>query len=167
MKAIKLPLIGTNTATQRRGFTSDAHEGLKAALTAVFPAVPWNRCQFPLQQNAQAYVSKQEMKQPVATDIRTIFESPNLHAARDLLVLTVLKYDKTAPKLATWMEENLPAGFTIFSFPEPIRKRLRTSNLCESLNKQIRRRTRVVAILMEISDDWEASKAYLNPIHLR
>ena len=78
------------------------------------------------------------------------------------------------------MEENLPEGFTIFSFPEPIRKRLRTSNLCESINKQIRRRTRVVAIfpspesclrlvsaiLMEISDDWEASKAYLNPIHL-
>jgi len=160
--------------------TSDAHEGLKAALAAIFPAVPWNRCQFHLQQNAQSYVPKQEMKIPVAADIRALFDSPNLQAARDLLAATVLKYEKTAPKLAAWMEENLPEGFTIFSFPEPIRKRLRTSNLCESINKQIRRRTRVVsnfppperclrqvsAILMEISDDWEASKAYLNPIHL-
>ena len=120
------------------------------------------------------------MKIPVADDIRAIFDSKNLQAARDLLATTVLKYAKSAPKLAAWMEENLPQGFTIFSFPEPIRKRLRTSNLCESVNKQIRRRTRVVAIfpnpesclplisaiLMEISDDWEASKAYLNPIHL-
>jgi transposase-like protein len=60
---------------------------------------------------------------------------------------------------------------------EPIRKRLRTSNLCEALHKQIRRRTRVAAIfpnpesclrlvsaiLMEISEAWETSKAYLNP----
>jgi len=171
---------------KQRGLTisgsisSDAHEGIKAALAAVFPAVPWNRCQFHLQQNAQSYVPKQEMKIPVADDIRAIFDSKNLQAARDLLATTVLKYAKSAPKLAAWMEENLPQGFTIFSFSEPIRKRLRTSNLCESVNKQIRRRTRVVAIfpnpesclrlisaiLMEISDDWEASKAYLNPIHL-
>ena len=174
------------SALKQRGLTisgsisSDAHEGIKAALAAVFPAVPWNRCQFHLQQNAQSYVPKQEMKIPVADDIRAIFDSKNLQAARDLLATTVLKYAKSAPKLAAWMEENLPQGFTIFSFPEPIRKRLRTSNLCESVNKQIRRRTRVVAIfpnpesclplisaiLMEISDDWEASKAYLNPIHL-
>ena len=72
---------------------------------------------------------KHEMKIPVAADIRALFDSPNLQAARDLLAATVLKYEKTAPKLAAWMEENLPEGFTIFSFPEPIRKRLRSSNL--------------------------------------
>ena len=160
--------------------TSDAHEGLKAALCAVFPAIPWNRCQFHLQQNAQAYVPNQEMKNTVAADIRAIFDALSLQTARDLLASTVLKYSKSAPKLASWMDENLPEAFTVFSFPEPIRKRLRTSNLSESTNKQIRRRTRVVgifpspesclrlvsAVLMEISDDWETSKAYLNPIHL-
>ncbi|MCD8542901.1 MAG: IS256 family transposase [Gammaproteobacteria bacterium] len=51
---------------------SDAHSGLKAALTAVFPSVPWQRCQFHLQQNAQAYFTKQSRKREVADSIRAI-----------------------------------------------------------------------------------------------
>jgi len=61
--------------------TSDAHEGLKAALLAVFPGIPWQRCQFHLQQNAQAYVPKQEMKSSVAADIRSVFNTESLLAA--------------------------------------------------------------------------------------
>ena len=161
--------------------TSDAHEGLKAARASVFPGTPWNRCQFHLQQNAQAYVPKQEMKVSVAADIRSVFNAESLAIATQKLTGMVEKYSAIAPKLATWMEENLPEGFTVFSFPEPIRQRLRTSNLCETINKQIKRRTRVAsifpneasclrlvsAILMELSDDWESSHAYLNPQFLR
>lgn len=157
--------------------TSDAHEGLKAALAAVYPAVPWNRCQFHLQQNAQAYVPKQDMKEAVANDIRHIFHSGSADLAHQKLAAVIAKYSASAPHLASWMETNLPEAFTVFAFPPSIRKRLRTSNLCEAINKQIRRRTRVAtifpnvasclrlvsAILMEISDDWESSKAYLNP----
>jgi len=157
--------------------TSDAHEGLKAALQAVFPGVLWNRCQFHLQQNAQAYVPKQEMKTSVAADIRSVFNAESLAIANQKLATLVEKYSTTAPKLAAWLEANLPDGFTVFAFPEPIRQRLRTSNLCEALNKKIRRRTRVAsifpneasclrlvsAILMELSDEWESSPAYLNP----
>jgi len=161
--------------------TSDAHEGLKAALQAVFPGVPWQRCQFHLQQNAQAYVPKQEMKTSVAADIRSVFNAESLAVATQKLATIVKKYSTIAPKLAAWMEANLPDGFTVFSFPELIRQRLRTSNLCETINKQIRRRTRtasifpneasclrlVSAILMELSDEWESSQAYLNPQFLR
>lgn len=161
--------------------TSDAHEGLKAALQAVFPGVPWNRCQFHLQQNAQAYVPRQEMKASVAADIRSVFNAESLVIANQKLTALVEKYSTTAPKLAAWMEANLPDGFTVFAFPEPIRQRLRTSNLCEAINKHIRRRTRVAsifpnessclrlvsAILMELSDEWESSPAYLNPQFLR
>ena len=132
--------------------------------------MPWNRCQFHLQQNAQAYVPKQSMKESIAADLRSIFNAEDLATA-------IEKYSRSAPQLATWMENNLPEAFTVFAFPEPVRKRLRTSNLCEALNKQIRRRTRVAAIfpnpesclrlvsaiLMEISGAWETSKAYLNP----
>ena len=60
------------------GITSDAHSGLKAALRAVFPSVPWQRCQFHLQQNAQAYVPKKSMKKEVAEDIRIIFNAMNI-----------------------------------------------------------------------------------------
>lgn len=157
--------------------SSDAHEGLKAALTTVFPGVPWNRCQFHLQQNAQAYVPKLDMKATVAAEIRSIFNADSRSQAEQKLALLVEKYSTIAPKLAAWMEDNIPDGFTVFSFPEAVRKKLRTSNLCEMINKQIRRRTRVVAvfpnedsclrlissILMEISEEWEAGSAYLNP----
>jgi putative transposase len=157
--------------------TSDAHEGLKAALTGIYPGVPWNRCQFHLQQNAQAYVPRQNLKEQVAADLRAIFNAEDLPHAQAKLAATVEKYAASAPELARWMETNLPESFTVFAFPEAVRKRLRTSNLCEALNKQIRRRTRVAsifpnpesclrlvsAILMEISEQWEESKAYLNP----
>jgi transposase-like protein len=160
--------------------TSDAHEGLKAALAAVFPGGAWQRCQFHLQQNAQAYVPKQSMKEEVASDIRGVFNAANLAEAEQKLAKSVEKYHQSAPELSAWMEGNLPEGFTVFSLPEALRKRLRTSNLMENLNHQIRRRTRVAsifpntasclrlvsAILMEISDEWETTKAYLNPKHL-
>ena len=60
---------------------SDAHPGLKAAIKTVFPSVPWQRCQFHLQQNAQSYVPKVSMKKEVALDIRHIFNAPNIEEA--------------------------------------------------------------------------------------
>jgi putative transposase len=163
-----------------KSITSDAHEGLKAALGTIFPASPWQRCQFHLQQNAQAYVPKITMREEVAADIRDIFNAPGLEEAKLLLEKTITKYEISAPDLATWMETALPEGFTIFELPKTVRKRLRTSNMLENLNKQIRRRTRVVSIfpnkgsclrliasvLMEQSDDWESGRAYLNPKNL-
>ena len=156
--------------------TSDAHTGLKAALQAVFPSVPWQRCQFHLQQNAQAYVPKQSMKSAVAYDIRSIFNAPTREEALRLLALMVTKYQDAAPALATWMEQSLPEGLTVFQYPEPHRRRLRTSNLAERVNKEVKRRTRVAglfpnvascvrlvsAILVEIDDEWQQSKTYLD-----
>lgn len=155
--------------------TSDAHSGLKAALKSTFNASPWQRCQFHLQQNAQSYVPKESMKKEVASTIRGIFNSSDLNRAQSALDEAVAKYASTAPKLANWMEENLPEGFTVFNLAEPLRKRLRTSNMCESLNSSIKRRTRVVglfpneaslqrlvtAVIMEISEGWETGSTYI------
>lgn len=154
---------------------SDAHEGLRAARCAVFGGVPWQRCQFHLQQNAQAYVPRQEMKAEVAADIRAIFAAPNRADADSLLARTVQKYAKTASKLAAWLETAIPEGLTVFTVPAAHRTRLRTVNALERLNQEIRRRTRVVgvfpneasclrlvtALAMETSDEWEAGKVYL------
>ena len=60
---------------------SDAHEGLQAARRAVFPSVPWQRCQFHLQQNAGHYVPTMGMRSPVASDIRAIFNAPDREEA--------------------------------------------------------------------------------------
>jgi transposase-like protein len=76
--------------------TSDDHSGLKAARLSVFGGVPWQRCQFHLQQNAQAYVPRQEMKAEVARDIRAVFNAPDRAEAETLLRRVVQKYEKTA-----------------------------------------------------------------------
>ncbi len=154
---------------------SDAHGGLQAARLAVFGGVPWQRCQFHLQQNAQAYVPRQELKAEVAAAIRAVFNAPSLHEAKRLLAETVERYRPMAPKLATWLEENLPEGFIVFAFPEAHRRLIRTTNGLERLHQEIRRRTRVArlfpneasclrlvtAVVMEISEEWETGKAYL------
>lgn len=155
--------------------TSDAHLGLRAALRAIFPSIPWQRCQFHLQQNAQSYVPRQEWKTEVARDVRHIFTAATLAESERLLDLSIKRWTEKAPKLATWMDENIREGLTIFQFPEEQRKRLRTSNILERVNKEIKRRTRVAcifpneasclrlvtAILMEISEEWETGKKYL------
>lgn len=147
---------------------SDAHEGLKAARKKVFPGVRWQRCQFHLQQNAQAYVPKIGMRKEVAGDIRAVFNAPNENEARRFLNMAVEKYKQAAPKLSHWMEDNIPEGLAVFQFPEEHRKKIRTTNGLERVNREIYRRTRVVsifpndeaclrlvsAILMEIHQDW-------------
>jgi len=87
---------------------SDDHAGLKAARQAVFGGIPWQRCQFHLQQNAQAYVPRNEMQKEVDEDIRMIFNAPNRVRAEEYLRATVLKYEKSVSKLAAWMEQNIP-----------------------------------------------------------
>lgn len=124
---------------------SDAHEGLQAARKAVFPSVPWQRCQFHLQQNAGAYMPAVAMRAPVAADIRAIFNAPDQEEAEHLLGKFLDRYAKKAPKLVKWAEEALPQGFTVFTFPATHRRRLRTTNLVERLNEEIRRRTRVAS----------------------
>jgi len=154
---------------------SDAHVGLQAARKAVFSGVPWQRCQFHLQQNASQYVPRQSMKREVAADIRAIFNAPDREMAELQLRKTVEKYAHSASRLADWLESNIPDGLTVFSFPEDHWRRIRTVNSLERVCKEIRRRTRVAtifpneasclrlisAVLMEISESWETGKIYL------
>jgi transposase-like protein len=156
--------------------TSDAHEGLKAARQAVFPGVPWQRCQFHLQQNAAAHVPKVDMRTGVAADLRGIFNAPDANEAERLLKLAVEKHRSSAPKLAAWMEANVPEGLTVFTRPTAHRRRLRTTNMLERLNQEIKRRTRVAtlfpnepsllrlvsAVLAEVDEEWQTGKCYLN-----
>jgi transposase-like protein len=155
--------------------TSDAHAGLQAARQAVFPTVPWQRCQFHLQQNASSYVTKKDNKGKVAADIRNVFNAPNEGEAKRLLALAVTKYESKESKVSAWMEENIPQSFSVFKRPKEHQKKVRTSNMAERTNKEIRRRTKVVgifpndasclrlisAILIETNDDWIQGNVYL------
>lgn len=155
--------------------TSDDHAGLQAARRDVFGSTPWQRCQFHIQQNAQSYVPRISLRSEVAADIRAIFNAPDRKTAEFLLSQAVSQYVKTAPKLSAWMEENIPESLTVFSFPIQCRRSLRTTNGLERINREIRRRTRVVgifpneasclrlisALLMETSEDWEVGRKLL------
>lgn len=155
--------------------TSDDHAGLKAALNAVLPGVLWQRCQCHLQRNAASYVPRKDLKAPVASSIRAIFNAPDRHEADRLLKKAVESYAEMAPKLAEWMEHNIPEGLTVFALGERHRRRLRTSNVIERLNRELKRRTRVAtlfpneasllrlvsAVLVEVSDEWETGRIYL------
>ena len=166
---------------QKRGLegvqliVSDDHSGLRAARRAVFPSVPWQRCQFHLSQNAQRYARRSDQRAAIATDIRDIFNAPS-GGEGDMLRTRVEQYRDRNPELADWMETNLPEGFTVFRFARSTWRRIRTNNGLENLNRQIRRRTRVVgifpntesalrlitAVVEEIHEDWLIGKQYLS-----
>ena len=155
---------------------SDDHAGLKQARQAALPSVPWQRCQCHLQQNAQAYVPQQALRAEVAQAIRDIFNAPDKTEAERMLDRLVERCQQKAPKLAEWAQENIPQGLTVFQLPQSHRVRLRTTNGLERLNREIKRRTRVAsifpneqallrlasALLVEIDDEWQTGKIYLN-----
>jgi len=158
--------------------TSDDHSGLRAAMKSVFPGILWQRCQFHLQQNARAYVSRKDDYAEVASDIRRIFNAPDLENAERYLLSFVDKYKNRHQKLAQWADENIREGFSVFHLPKQHRRKLRTSNLAERQMKEIKRRTKVVGIfpdtnslerlagtlLIELEEQWNTEKKYLSEI---
>jgi len=123
-----------------------------------------------------AAVTREAKRTEVARDLRCVFNAPDRAEADRLLKIAVEKYREGMPPLADWMEENVPDALTVFSLPQQHRRRLRTTNLLERLNKEIKRRTRVAtlfpndasvlrlvaSILMETNDDWLGQSRYLN-----
>lgn len=155
---------------------ADDHAGLKVARRAVLPSVPWQRCQFHLQHNAGAFVTRQEARKTVAAQMRAIFNAPDRAEAERLLKAALDAWRKEHPKLAEWAETAIPESLTVFDFPPAHRIRLRTTNGLERINRELRRRTRVAsifpnpdsclrlvsALLTELDDEWMTSKVYLN-----
>lgn len=155
--------------------SSDAHAGMAEARKACFTGVPWQRCQFHLQKNALDHAPTEAIKAEISDDLRGVFDAADANAASEQLDRIVRKYEKSAPKLAAWIEENVPEGLTVFRLPSSHRRRLRTSNMLERLNREVKRRTRVAtlfpneasllrlvtALLMEQSEEWETGKRYV------
>lgn len=154
---------------------SDNHAGLRAALRAVLPSVPWQRCLFHLAQNAQAYVPSISMRAQVAQDVRDIYQALNREEGHQRLKETVAKYAQRAPKLCQWLEENVSEGMNFYSRPREHWKKIRTVNVVERLNEEVKRRTRVArlfpneascerlvtAVVAEIHEEWVSGKRYL------
>jgi Transposase and inactivated derivatives len=115
------------------------------------------------------------MRADVSHDLRRVFDAGDEPEATRRLKQMIARYQKPAPALATWLEENVPEALTVLGYPPPHRRKLRTTNGLERLNQEIKRRTRVAtlfpneasllrlvsAVLSEISDEWETQRTYL------
>lgn len=154
---------------------SDDHKGLKAALRTCLPAVPWQRCIFHLCQNAQHYAPNLSMRGEIAQAVKDIYQAIDLNEARRKMQETVSKYQGKAKKFCDWLENNFEEGLAFYKFPRGSWKKIRTVNMVENLNKEIRRRTNVVrvfpnessalrlisAVLADKHEDWVSGKIYL------
>ena len=155
---------------------SDGHPGLKNARMAVFPSLPWQRCQFHLSQNAQSYAPKKSMRLEIGEVTREIFNSSSLEIAREMTRKAIEKYQKRAPEFAKWLEENIEEGLTVYQLPKEHWKKIRTSNGMERVNREIKRRTRVAVmfpnkesalrlvtgVIVEIHEEWITGRQYLD-----
>jgi putative transposase len=154
---------------------SDDHAGLRAALRARLSGVPWQRCQFHLAKNMLDYIPPGLSQPEVSEELRSVFNAPSREEAERLLARMVEKYAASAPKLADWLERNVPESLTVMAFPLTQRRKLRTNNMLERLNRELKRRTRVAtlfpnaasllrlatAVLMETDEEWQTEKRYL------
>ena len=156
---------------------SDDHAGLGAARKAVLPGVAWQRCQFHLAQNAVHHCPSVKARGEIGEKLREVFDAKDRPAADLALKGVVAHFAESAPKLASWLETNVPEGLTVLKLPKNQRKRLRTSNGIERpIQQELKRRTvkirvfpnvesllrLVSAILVEIDDEWSSStKRYL------
>ena len=119
-----------------------------------------------------------------ATHIRNVFNAGNRASAKLMIqnALSIFRADKQY-KLADWVEENIEECLTVIDCPPEVQRRLRTSNIMESINRQLKRRTNVISIFpseasllrivtakaMDLSDEWEgiSGKSYISPEELQ
>ena len=168
---------------QRRGMCGveyvvcDDHTGLRVARKAVLGGAKWQRRQFHLAHNAIHHAPNIAIRKRIGTELRAVWNANTLAAAETVLADLVSSYRETAPKLAGWLEKNIPEGLTVFSLPDHHRRRMRTSNPMErAVQQELKRRTQKVrvfpnqasldrlvsAVLVEIDDKWAAdTKAYI------
>ena len=159
---------------------SDAHKGLVAAIGECFPGASWQRCKVHFMRNILVHVPHKE-KGRFAGLLKGIWLSTELETAKQRAQELADQYRAKCPKAIETLEEGLEDSLTFLSFPSLSSRKVSSNNMLERLNKEIRRRTRVVGIfpnpefylrlvtvyLMEYSEDWSVTRTYLSEESLK
>ena len=154
---------------------SDAHKGLVAAIGECFPGVSWQRCKVHFMRNILVHVPHRE-KERFAGLLKGIWLTTDLETAKRRAKELADEYRSKCPKAIETLEDGLEDTLTFLAFPSLDARKVSSNNMLERLNKEIRRRTRVVGIfpnpesylrlvtayLMEYSDDWSVTRSYLS-----
>lgn len=154
---------------------SDHHSGLVQAICRHFQGATWQRCQTHFMRNILDK-SPKALQRELNAKLRAIFEAPEPRTARMLLNQVLDEYRDKAPKAMEILEEGFEDAIAVLELPEPYRRKLRTTNMLERLNEEIRRRERVIrifpnresgirligALLMEQDEKWASGRKYLD-----
>jgi putative transposase len=160
--------------------TSDAHQGLKDAIAAVFAGASWQRCRTHFMANLLSRVPK-SAQPAVATLVRSIYEQPGAGEVWSQHGRIVEQLRDRFPAAAALLEDAGPEILAFTAFPQAHWRQIWSNNPQERLNKEIRRRTDVVgifpnreailrlvgAVLAEQSDEWAISRRYLSEESMR
>jgi len=159
---------------------SDDHPGLKAAIREVLPGAWWQRCYVHFLRNALDYLPR-KADDDCLQELRWMYERRNVEEARRDLKQWLEKWSGTYPKLCAWVETNIEETWTFYRLPLAHHKHLKSTNLLERFNQEIKRRTLVVrifpdeasclrlvrAVAAEQHEEWMEGSRYLNADLLR
>ncbi len=139
------------SSLKRRGLkgvlmiTSDAHKGIRDAMNKVFPEVPWQRCQFHFSRNIADKAPK-KYRAGIRAELNEMFNCQSLEDARNVRDRILSEYRDVAESAMNCLEEGFESAMTIMVLSKHLRRYYRTSNHIERLNKELKRRSRVIGI---------------------
>ena len=159
---------------------TDDHSGLKKAVAEVFPEAAWQRCYVHFLRNALDYLPR-KADDDCLMELRWLYDRRSLEEARRDLSAWLSKWSARYPKLCNWVEEHIEETFTFYRWPLAHHKHLKSTNMLERINEELKRRSHVVrifpnpesclrlmrALAVEIHEDWIEQHRYLNMELLR
>ena len=154
---------------------SDDHAGLRSAIEEVLAEAAWQRCYVHFLRNALDHLPR-KADDDCLTELRWLYDRRNLQEARNDLAAWLMKWSSRYPKLCDWVEANIEQTLTFYRLPQAHHKHLKSTNLLERLNEELKRRTLVVrifpntasclrlirALAVEIHENWIEATRYLN-----
>ena len=159
---------------------SDDHVGLKTAIREVLPEAAWQRCYVHFLRNALDYVPR-KVDDDCLQELRWFYDRRDLAEVRRDLATWLGKWQAKYPKLCQWVEDNIEETLTYYRLPLAHHKHMKSTNMLERLNQELKRRTHVVrifpnsesclrlvrALAVETHENWLEATRYLNMEHLK
>jgi putative transposase len=154
---------------------SDDHPGLRKGIAEILPEAAWQRCYVHFLRNALDHLPRKAVDDCLQ-ELRWLYDRRNLSEAQRDLAGWLERWQGTYPRLCEWVEENIAETLTFYRLPREHHKHLKSTNMLERLNEEIRRRTRVVrifpnqasclrlirALAVETHEGWLEEHRYLN-----
>jgi putative transposase len=159
---------------------SDDHPGLKAAIREVLTEAVWQRCYVHFLRNALDYVPR-KVDDDCMMELRWFYDRRDLAEVRRDLAAWLVKWQGKYSKLCSWVEDNIEETLAFYRLPLAHHKHMKSTNMLERLNQEIKRRTHVVrifpnaasclrlvrALAVEAHENWLEAIRYLNMDHLK